>query len=117
MDVIDKLEEIEANSVIRYFNTLTKFGYKSYNDVYKLIVLLFIEDLTSSDMSIYINEEDYKHIQNMLYCLFGNSCLIPYPEFISDSSVMPIFNSSSLRIKEDGAIIRITQDNLTRVVS
>ena len=31
--------------------------------------------------SIVISEENYKHLENALYCLYGTTCLIPYPDY------------------------------------
>lgn len=61
-----------------YFSLLSHTGYKSYNEVYKLLVLSFIEEMISGDMKEYITEEDYKYISSMMECLYG-SCMIPYP--------------------------------------
>lgn len=61
-----------------YFSLLSHTGYKSYNEVYKLLVLSFIEEMISSNMKEYITEEDYKYISSMMECLYG-SCMIPYP--------------------------------------
>ena len=62
----------------RYFTTLSHTGYKSYNEVYKLIVLSFIEELLCDTMSEFLTEGDYKLIINSIDFLYGN-CTIPYP--------------------------------------
>lgn len=67
-------------SVTHYFNILKKLGYKSYNEVNKLLVLIFIEELLTGNMAEFITEEDYRNIDKALYCLYG-SCLIPYPNY------------------------------------
>ncbi len=70
----------------RYFSVLSHVGYKSYNGVYKLIALIFIEEMLCSPMSEFITEEDYKLITNSVNCLYG-SCMIPfsiYKKGISD---------------------------------
>lgn len=61
-----------------YFSLLSHTGYKSYNEVYKLLVLSFIEEMISGNMKEYITEEDYKYISSTMECLYG-SCMIPYP--------------------------------------
>lgn len=61
-----------------YFSLLSHTGYKSYSEVYKLLVLSFIEEMISGDMKEYITEEDYKYISSTIECLYG-SCMIPYP--------------------------------------
>lgn len=104
-------------SLISYFDTLSKFGYISYKDVYKLLVLDFVKELTSSGFSYFITEDDYKHLQNMLYCLFGSSCLIPYPDFKSGASIIPEFNDTPIRVNMDKTNYRITQNAIIRTVT
>lgn len=68
------------NSVDRYFSVLTHSGYKSYAEVYNLIILTFIEEMLCGPMSEFITEEDYKYITGSLQCLYG-SCMIPFPDY------------------------------------
>lgn len=75
------------NSVDNYFNTLAQFGYKKQLDVDKLLILLFIEELLTEEMRFFVTEEDYRSIDNALNCLYGSSCLIPYPQYINDDSL------------------------------
>lgn len=67
-----------SSALNRYFSTLSHTGYKSYNEVDKLLVLIFMEELLCGPMSEFITEEDYKHIYSSIVCLQG-SCMIPYP--------------------------------------
>lgn len=65
-------------AISRYFTTLSQYGYKSYNDVDKLIVLLYIEELLSGEIDILVPEKDLRVIQNAICCLTGTTCLIPF---------------------------------------
>lgn len=104
---MNEITEISKVAVDRYFNTLALFGYKNYTDVYKLLALLYIEELlTQQAYSGFISEEDYRIIMNALYCLTGSTCLIPYPEFINNDSLI----HDTLR----NYIPRITQDSNLR---
>lgn len=67
-----------SSALNRYFSTLSHTGYKSYSEVNKLLVLIFIEELLCGSMSEFITEEDYKLIYLSITCLNG-SCMIPYP--------------------------------------
>ena len=67
------------NSLNNYFSLLSHTGYKSYSEVYKLLVLSFIEEMISGDIKEYLTEEDYKYISSAMECLYG-SCIIPYPD-------------------------------------
>lgn len=81
------MKDLINTSLKRYFNSLFKFGYKSYNEVNKLLVLLFIQELLNSDCKNFITEKDYITIHKILYCLYGSTCLIPYPEYIVNTSI------------------------------
>lgn len=111
---MDKLTDIAYTSINRYFNTLSKLGYKSDNEVYRLILLLFIEEMLDSSFSLYIDEEDYRTINNVLYCLFGSTCLIPYPEFLQGNSIVHKLSIDSARLSED-ELIRYSEDELIRL--
>lgn len=113
---MDRLDNIAYTSISNYFQALSTFGYKGYKEVNKLLVLLFIEELLRSSLNIYISEEDYKAITNTLYCLFGSTCLIPYPEFIVNTSLVQALNDATPRITEND-ILRFSEDELLRLVN
>lgn len=68
------------NSLDRYFASLTATGYRSYSEVYKLLVMSFIEEILYRFPGM-INEKDYKILSDILEKIYGTSCLIPYPEY------------------------------------
>jgi hypothetical protein len=68
-------------AIERYFTTLSQFGYKSYDDVYKLLFFIAVTDFVYSDVDAAITEDDYRDIEKALYCIFGTTCLLPYPEY------------------------------------
>ena len=70
---MDKLDNLAKESLDRYFHTLSVYGYTSYQSVYKEILLLFIEDLLSGPMSLYINEKDETNDKIGLFAVnYGN---------------------------------------------
>lgn len=81
------MEDTVYNAIERYLNTLSAFGYMSYCEVDKLLVLMFIQELMDSNCKTFITEDEYRTISNVLYCLYGSSCLIPYPEYIAETSL------------------------------
>lgn len=81
------MDKVLYESLSRYFNILSKLGYMNYTDVNKLLILIFIYDLLESDCNSFITEDEYRVIDNALYCLYGSTCLIPYPEYIADTSI------------------------------
>lgn len=81
------MDKVLNESLTRYFSILSKLGYMSYSNVDKLLVLIFIDDLLRSDCKSFITEDEYRVIDNALYCLYGSTCLIPYPEYIVDTRI------------------------------
>lgn len=113
---MDGLDNLAYTGVSNYFKALSAFGYKGYKEVDKLLVLLFIEGLLRGPLSLYIDECDYKTITNVLYCLFGSTCLIPYPEFAASTSLIQSLNVDTPRISEDN-IVRFSEDELIRLTN
>ena len=74
------MDKVLNESFTRYFNILSKLGYMSYSEVDKLLVLIFIYDLLESDCKFFITEEEYRILDNALYCLYGTTWLIRYTE-------------------------------------
>ena len=110
---MDNVTNIANEALRRYFNALSKLGYKDYNDVAKLLVLLFIEELLTSEFSFYVTEEDYRSITNALYCIMGNNCLIDLPSYTTYDSLFHdnpnYLEYIRYRITEDSTI-RNTED-------
>jgi hypothetical protein len=77
------VDEFVYNALCQYYNVLSKTGYYKYSDVKKLLVLLFITDMVNGDYRGEISEADYHVIEKALNCLYGTSCLIPYPDYKS----------------------------------
>ena len=77
------MDNVEYTAIRRYFSMLYKIGYVKYDKVYNILYLILIRDFVYNDFYGYITEDDYRHIERSLYCLFGKSCLIPYPEYLT----------------------------------
>ena len=113
---MDRLDNMAYIGISNYFQASSVLGYTGYKEVNKLLILLFIEDLLRSSFSLYINEEDYRTITNVLYCLFGSTCLIPYPEFAVNTTLVQALNDVTPRITEND-ILRFSEDELLRLVN
>ena len=48
----------------------------------KLLLLLFYRDFCYHDYKGLLSKEDYHLIEKALDCLWGSSCLIPYPDYL-----------------------------------
>ena len=75
------MDNVVYESIKRYFISLSMFGYKSYNDTYKLLYIISIRDFIYNDFRGLITEDDYRIIGRSLYNVFGTTCLLPYPQF------------------------------------
>lgn len=86
------------NSIVKYFNNLANTGYRKQSDVNRLFLYSEIQELLNNDFRGLISEEDYKDISKALYCLYGSTCLIPYPNYFNtkNSKIMHIGNMSEL---------------------
>ena len=103
------------SSVNKYFQTLSHIGYKPDEEVNKLLIFIFIEELLYGPLSQFITEEDYKIIGNSIYCLYG-SCMIPFPDYKKepDSVINRMFEE--YRITETSEL-RNTESHKLRVKS
>lgn len=56
-----------------YFNSLAKLGYKDYQSVEKLIVLIVVNKV----LKLEITKQDYEILQRVVDCLQGTDCMLP----------------------------------------
>lgn len=76
------MDNIVYDAITKYYTALSKLGYYKYGDVFRLLVLCFLRDFVYHDYRGVLNREDYRIIERALDCLFGSSCLIPYPDYL-----------------------------------
>ena len=76
------MDEMLYNSLMSYFHALELKGYMPYKDMMKLLVLGFYRDFVFSDYRGIITRDDYLLIERALVCLYGSTCLIPYPDYL-----------------------------------
>lgn len=110
VDILDNIFE----STQAYFNTLSKLGYKKQGDVNKLLVYMFIGELLTGDMRHFITKEDYETIEKALYCLYGSSCLIPYPQYANDDYLFGHLKDGEPRSTEYSEV-RSTENSNIRI--
>ena len=76
------MDELVYQALNRYYHALEVKGYMSYKEVQKLLVLLFYRDFVFEDYRGLLSRCDYHCIEVALNCLFGTTCLIPYPDYL-----------------------------------
>lgn len=97
--IVDVMDEITFEAVNKYLTHLSNVGYFSQSNVDKLLLLTFIQEMIDNDFRGLISEEDYDYINKALYCLYGSSCLIPYPDY---------YNTKRRRTMYIGSISELT---------
>lgn len=93
------MDEMTYQAISKYFTHLSNVGYFNQSNVNKLLLLTFIQELVDYDFRGLISEEDYNDINKALYCLYGSSCLIPYPDY---------YNTKRRRTMYIGSISELT---------
>ena len=76
------MDKILYNSFNNYFHALELKGYMSYTQMQKLLLLSFYRDFVFHDYRGLLSREDYLTIERALDCLYGSTCLIPYPDYL-----------------------------------
>lgn len=112
-DATVDITKIVSKGINNYYDSLSILGYRPQSDIDKLIVLMFIEEVLTQDMRIFVTEEDYKVIDKALNCLYGD-CLVPFPQY--KAGKLSSFTDGGIvspRITE-GSNIRVTEDNNVR---
>ena len=81
-NLVAVMDEIIYNALGSYYNALEKKGYMSYSNMQKLLLLIFYRDFVFHDYRGLLSREDYLLIERALDCLWGSTCLIPYPDYL-----------------------------------
>jgi hypothetical protein len=76
------MDNIIFNTITDYYKVLQRRGYHSYKDVKRILVLSFYRNFVMNDYRGLISREDYSYIERALNCMFGSTCLIPYPDYL-----------------------------------
>ena len=79
---VDVMDEMVYDALDSYFHALSLKGYMPYKDAQKLLVLSFYRDFVFGDYRGLLSREDYLLIERALDCLYGSTCLIPYPDYL-----------------------------------
>ena len=76
------MDEILYEAFVKYYHALEMKGYMPRPHGMKLLILDFYRDFVYHDYRGLISKEDYHLIEEALDCLYGSSCLIPYPDYL-----------------------------------
>ena len=76
------MDRIIYDALSSYYHALEVKGYMSSSHAWKLLLLIFYRDFTLEDYRGLLSRDDYHLIERALDCLWGSSCLIPYPDYL-----------------------------------
>lgn len=82
LKVVDAMDEILYEALSKYYHALELKGYMPAAHSNKLLLLCFLWDFTYRDYRGILSKEDYCLIERALDCIYGSSCLIPYPDYL-----------------------------------
>ena len=105
------MREVVYNAIIDYYSALEKMGYLPYSHAEKLLVLSFYKDFVENDYRGIISRDDYAFLEKALDCLFGSSCLIPYPDYMKSGKLnIGSITEIASRIKnlEETEVLKLT---------
>lgn len=118
----EKTTQQALDAISGYFTHLDQTGYMGYDTVAGILGLLLVDTFLNTDLNIFVTEKDYGIMASFLYCLYGNNCLIPYPQFCKEipqlGTVLPgpggmqpyrASEDNFLRFIERGSKIRTTE--------
>ncbi len=107
------MDEMVYSSLGSYFHALEKTGYLPWGNVQKLLLLIFYKDFVYQDYRGLLSIEDYHYIEKALDCLYGSTCLIPYPDYLKMSKLyLGNMTEMAQRIKtlEDTDVLKSIDD-------
>ena len=76
------MDSIIYDALSSYYHALELKGYMSNSHAMKLLLLIFYRDFVFHDYRGLISRDDYLLIERALDCLWGSTCLIPYPDYL-----------------------------------
>lgn len=107
------MDEILYEALTKYYHALELKGYMSKSHSIKLLILCFIRDFMFNDYRAVLGKEDYCLIERALDCLYGTSCLIPYPDYLKMGKLhLGEVTELAQRVKniEDTDVVKVFQD-------
>ena len=107
------MDEILYEALSKYYHLLELTGFVSKEQSDKLLVLWFFRDFICDDYRGLLSKEDYRLIEQALDCIYGSSCLIPYPRYLQMGRLhLGEITEMSQRIKnlEDTNVVKTIYD-------
>lgn len=107
------MDEILYEALTKYYHVLELKGYMSRKHSDRLLILCFYRDFVFNDYRGILKREDYHLIEKALDCIYGSSCLIPYPDYLKMGKLhLGEMTELSQRVKtlEDTEVVKVIHD-------
>lgn len=107
------MDEILLEALTKYYHALELRGYMSKANSDKLLVLAFYWDFMFHDYRALLSKRDYHLIERAWDCLYGTSCLIPYPDYLKMGKLhLGEMTELAQRLKnlEDTDVVKVIHD-------
>ena len=107
------MDDILYEALTKYYHALEVKGYMSKAHSTKLLVMAFYRDFMFNDYRAWLSKRDYCLIERALDCLYGTSCLIPYPDSLKRGKLhLGEITEIAQRVKslEDVDVIKVIHD-------
>lgn len=107
------MDEILYEALSKYYHALELKGYMSKSHSDKLLVLCFYRDFVFNDYRGLLTKREYCLIERALDCIYGTSCLIPYPDYLKMGKLhLGEITEMAQRIKvlEDTNVVKVIHD-------
>jgi hypothetical protein len=113
LNPVTVMDEMIYSALGTYYNALEKTGYMSFGNMQKLLILIFYKDFVFNDYRGLLSREDYHLIERALDCLYGTTCLIPYPDYLKMGKLkLGEITEIGQRLKnlEDTSVLKLIHD-------
>jgi hypothetical protein len=105
--------DILLEALTKYYHALEVKGYMSRTHSEKLLVIAFYWDFMYNDYRALLSKEDYRLIERALDCIYGTSCLIPYPDYLKMGKLhLGEMTEMAQRVKtlEETEVVKVIHD-------
>lgn len=105
--------DILLEALTKYYHALEVKGYMSRTHNEKLLVMVFYWDFMYNDYRALLSKKDYCLIERALDCIYGTSCLIPYPDYLKVGKLhLGEMTEMAQRVKtlEETEVVKVIHD-------
>lgn len=107
------MDDILYEALTKYYHALEVKGYMSKAHSAKLLVMAFYWDFMYNDYRALLSKKDYCLIERALDCIYGTSCLIPYPDYLKMGKLhLGEMTEMAQRVKtlEETEVVKVIHD-------